>query len=161
LQKADSLISNSTSSNQFGVQSVYVALYQNKKTELLAAFNLADINTNDLFISFLTKNFAGKKTSNNVYECKQADYTFYTYINAGLVVFSGDAVFLQDAIKNNKNSLANNKIFNQTYQTENEESDVNVFIHLPVFYDKGWTNFFASTVKNKDLYGKEKEAWLS
>ena len=53
LQKADSLISNSTSSNQFGVQSVYVALYQSKKTELLAAFNLADISTNDLFVSFL------------------------------------------------------------------------------------------------------------
>jgi len=161
LQKADSLISNSTNSSQFGVQSVYVALYQDKKTELLAAFNLADISTNDLFISFLTKNFSAKKTSNNLYECKQTDYTFYTYVNAGLVVFSGNPDFLQDAIKNNKTSLAQNKIFTETYQTENEESDVNVFIHLPNFYDKGWTNFFASSIKNKNVYGATKEAWLS
>jgi len=146
LQKADSLISNSTSSSQFGVQSVFVALYQNKNTDLLAAFNLADINTNDLFIAFLTKNFAAKKIENNLYECKQTNYTFYAYINAGLVVFSGNSAFLQSAVKNNKTSLANNKIFNQTYQTEDEESDINVFIHLPDFYNKGWANFFASSV---------------
>ncbi|HXU26458.1 MAG TPA: hypothetical protein VN698_04440 [Bacteroidia bacterium] len=161
LQKADSLISNSTSSNQFGVQSVFVALYQGKKTELLAAFNLADINTNDLFVSFLTKNFAAKKTGNNVYECHQADYTFYTYANAGLVVFSGNSVFLQDAVKNNKTSLAQNKIFNETYQTEDKESDINLFIHLPNFYNRAWTNFFASSLKTKDVYGTKKEAWLS
>jgi hypothetical protein len=161
LQKADSLISNSTNSNQFGVQSVYVALYQNKKTELLAAFNLADISTNDLFISFLTKNFSAKKIGNNLYECKQADYTFYTHVNAGLVAFSGNSDFLQDAIKNNKTSLAQNKIFTEIYQTEDKESDLNVFVHLPYFYNKGWTNFFASSIKNKDCYGSTKEAWLS
>ncbi len=161
LQKADSLISNSTSSNQFGVQSVYVALYQSKKTELLAAFNLADISTNDLFVSFLTKNFSAKKTSINLYECKQADYTFYTYINAGLVVFSNNSGFLQEAVKNNKTSLAQNKIFTETYQTEDKESDINLFIHLPHFYNRAWTNFLASSVKSKDVYGTRKEAWLS
>jgi hypothetical protein len=161
LQKADSLISNSTGSNQFGVQSVFVALYQDKNTELLAAFNLADVSTNDLFISFLTKNFGAKKTSNNLYECKQVDYIFYTYVNAGLVMFSGNADFLQNAIKNNKNSLAQNKFFTETYQTEDKESDVNIFIHLPHFYNKGWTNFFASSIKNKALYGTKNGAWLS
>ena len=161
LQKADSLISNSTTSNQFGVQSVYMALYQSKKTELLAAFNLADISTSDLFVSFLSKNFAAKKTGNNVYECKQVDYTFYTYVNAGLIVFSNNAVFLQDAIKNNKTSLAQNKIFTEIYQTEDKESDINLFIHLPNFYNQAWTNFFASSIKNKDVYGTKKEAWLS
>lgn len=161
LQKADSLISNSTNSNQFGVQSVYVALYQNKKTELLAAFNLADISTNDLFVSFLSKNFAAKKINANLYECKQTDYTFYTYVNAGLVVFSGNSAFLQNAVKNNKSSLAQNKIFTETYQTEDKESDINVFIHLPNFYNRAWTNFFASSIKNRDVYGTKKEAWLS
>jgi len=161
LQKADSLISNTTNSSQFGVQSVYVALYQNKKTELLAAFNLADISTNDLFISFLTKNFSAKKLNANVYECKQTNYTFYTYVNAGLVVFSGNSNFLQEAVKNNRTSLAQNKIFTETYKTEDNESDINLFIHLPNFYNRAWTNFFASSLKNKDAYGKTKEAWLS
>lgn len=161
LQKADSLISNSTASNQFGVQSVYVALYQTKKTELLAAFNLADISTNDLFVSFLEKNFAAKKLNANVYECRQPDYIFYTYVNAGLIVFSGDVTFLQNAIKNNKTSLAQNKIFTETYQTEDKESDINLFIHLPNFYNRAWANFFASSLKSKNAYGKAHEAWLS
>jgi hypothetical protein len=161
LQKADSLISNSTSSNQFGVQSVFVALYKSKNTELLAAFNLADINTNDLFISFLEKNFSAKKTGANLYECKNVDYTFYISVNAGLVVLSGDAAFLQEAIKNTKNPLSKNKIFTEAYQTEDKESDVNLFIHLPYFYNESWGNFFTSSIKSKTIYGSKNETWLS
>ncbi|MEO8759876.1 MAG: hypothetical protein ABI388_02400 [Bacteroidia bacterium] len=161
LQKADSLISNSTASSQFGVQSVFVALYQTKNTQILAAFNLADINTNDLFISFLEKNFSAKKTSNNLYECKNADYTFYISVNAGLVMLSGDITFLQDGIKNTRNQLSKNKLFTEAYQTEDKESDVNLFIHLPFFYTESWHNFFATSLKNKSRYGSQKEAWVS
>ena len=161
LQRADSLISNTAGSQQFGVQSVFVTLYQNKKTELLAAFNLADISTNDLFISFLEKNFSAKKTGNNLYECKNTDYTFYISVNAGLVVLSNDAIFLQEAIKNNKNPLSKNKLFTEAYQTEDKESDVNMFIHLPCFYDESWNNFFTFSIKSKTIYGSKNEAWLS
>ena len=161
LQKADSLISNSTNSNQFGVQSVFVALYQNKKTDLLAAFNLTDINTNDLFISFLEKNFSAKKTSANFYECKQPNYTFYVSVNAGLVVLSGDVNFLQSAVKSNKNPLSKNKIFTEAYQSEDNESDVNVFVHLPNFYQNGWDNFLANPKQNGSTDNRYNEAWLS
>lgn len=164
LQKADSLISNSNASSAFGVRSVYVALYQNKKLPLLAAFNLADINTNDLFISFLEKNFAAKKAeakSKFIYECKQPDYTFYVYVNAGLVMLSGDVTFLQNAIKNNKNNLAQNKLFIEAYQTSDKESDANMFVHLPCFYNVGWNNFFVETSMNRNSYGAKNEAWVS
>jgi len=161
LQKADSLISNATSSSQFGVQSVFVALYQAEHPNLLTAFNLADINTNDLFISFLVKNFSAKKTSNNLYECKNADYTFYVSVNAGLVVLSNDAGFLQEATKNTKTTLSKNKFFTEAYQTEDKESDLNLFIHLPYFYTESWNDFFTSTIKNKAVYGSKNEAWLS
>jgi hypothetical protein len=164
LQKADSLISNSNASNAFGVQAVYVALYKNKKSPLLAAFNLADINTNDLFIAFLEKSYAAKKQGDKnsfVYECKQPDYTFYVYANAGLVVFSGDATFLQNAIQSNKNTLAQNKLFTEAFQTSDKESDVNMFVHLPCFYNAGWDNFFKETLVNKNRYGAKKEAWVS
>jgi len=160
LQKADSLISNTASSQQFGVQSVFVALYQTKNT-LLVAFNLADINTNDLFVSFLEKNFSAKKTNNNLYECKNADYTFYMSVNSGLVMLSNDIAFLQEALKNNKNPLSKNKIFTEAYQTEDKESDLNVFIHLPYFYTESWNNFFTNSIKNKTIYGSKNEAWLS
>ncbi|HEX7412524.1 MAG TPA: hypothetical protein VF411_00670, partial [Bacteroidia bacterium] len=164
LQKADSLISNSNASSAFGVQSVYVALYQNNESPLLAAFNLADINTNDLFISFLQKSFAAKKaeTKNKfIYECKQPDYTFYVYVNAGLVVLSGDVTFLQNVVKNNKNNLAQNKLFTEAYQTSDKESDANMFVHLPCFYNTGWDNFFAGISINKNSYGTKNEAWVS
>ncbi len=169
LQRADSLISNSNASNTFGVQAVYVALYQNKgyplgQSPLLAAFNLADINTNDLFISFLAKSFAAKKLdgkNNFIYECKQPDYTFYVYVNAGLVMLSDDVNFLQNAIQNNKNCLAQNKLFIEAYQTSDKESDVNMFVHLPCFYNTGWNNFFTETAINKNTYGARHEAWVS
>lgn len=162
LQKADSLISNSTASNAFGVQGVYVALYKNKQWPLLAAFNLADINTNDLFVSFLEKSFAAKKQdgkNNFIYECKQPDYTFYVYVNGGLVVLSGDVVFLQNAIQSTKNSLAQNRLFTEAHQASDKESDVNMFVHLPCFYDRGWDNFFTETTISKNSYGAKQEAW--
>lgn len=164
LQKADSLISNSNASNAFGVQHVYVALYKNKQSPLLAAFNLADINTNDLFIAFLEKSFGAKKYEGNtpfIYECKQPDYTLYVYVNAGLVVFSGDATFLQNAIQSNKTTLAQNKLFTEAYQTSDKESDVNMFLHLPCFYNAGWDNFFKETTISKNNYGAKHEAWVS
>jgi hypothetical protein len=164
LQKADSLINNSTASSAFGVQAVYVALYKNKKSPLLAAFNLADINTNDLFISFLEKSFSAKKQdakNNAIFECKQPDYTFYVYVNAGLVVLSGDIIFLKNAIQSNKNSLAQNKLFTEAFQTSDKESDVNMFVHLPCFYNTGWNIFFTETTINKQSYGVKKEAWVS
>ncbi|MHB8260017.1 MAG: hypothetical protein ACYDCN_05235 [Bacteroidia bacterium] len=164
LQKVDSLISNSNNSSAFGVQSVYVALYQNKTSPLLAAFNLADINTNDLFVSFLQKSFAAKKHNGNnqfIYECKQPDYTFYVYVNAGLVVISGDVIFLQDAIKNTKKNLAQNRLFTEAYQTSDKESDANMFVHLPYFYHTGWDNFFRQTSISKNTYGAKNESWVS
>jgi hypothetical protein len=164
LQKADSLISNSSSISSFGVQSVFVALYQNKKAPLLAAFNLADINTNDLFISFLEKSFAAKKTNDKstpVYECKQTDYTFYVYVKAGLVVLSGNIELLQEAIKNNKTSLAQNKAFTESYHASDKGSDLNVFIHLPFFYTHAWSTFFSEPLSNKNIYGINYEAWIS
>jgi hypothetical protein len=164
LQKADSLISNSTTSSTFGVQAVYVALYQNKKSPFLAAFNLADISTNDLFISFLEKIFYAKKQNgkdNFIYECKQPDYTFYVYVNVGLVVLSGDINFLQNAIQNNKNNLAQNKLFTEVHQTSDKESDVNVFVHLPCFYNTAWDSFFTETTINKNNYGAKNETWVS
>ncbi len=161
LQKADSLISNSTSSSQFGVQSVFLALYQNKRTEMLAAFNLADINTNDLFVSFLEKSFSAKKINTDFYECKQSNYTFYMYVNSGLVVISGDEDLLKEALKNPKNTLIQNKMFTEAYQTKDKESDVNVFIHFPSFCNQAWQNFFASAGKAKTGYGSKNEAWLS
>ena len=164
LQKAHSLISNFNASNTFGVQSVYVALYKNSKSPLLAAFNLADINTNDLFIAFLEKSYAAKKEdgkSSFIYECKQPDYTFYVYVNIGLVVFSGDITFLQNAIQSNKNNLAQNKLFTEAFQTSDKESDINIFVHLPYFYNTGWNNFFTETTISENTYGANKEAWVS
>lgn len=164
LQKTDSLISNSATSNVFGVQNVYVALYQNKKSPLLVAFNLADINTNDLFISFLEKNFFAKKQEGKTsftYACKRPDYTFYVYVNGGLVVLSGDITFLQHAIQNNTSSLAQNKLFAEAHQTSDKESDLNMFVHLPCFYNSGWDNFFIEKTLSKNMYGAKHEAWVS
>ncbi len=159
LQKTDSLISVAANGNQFNIQSVFVALYEVKQTELLLAFNVADINTNEQFISFIEKNFSAKKAG-NIYTCKNQDYTFYISVNAGLVMLSVDMNFLQNILKNNIDVLAQNKYFTQAYQTKDKESDVNLFIHLPEFYHKGWNNFFKPKEENKN-YGSEKEAWVS
>ena len=164
LQKADSLISNTASSNPFGVQSVFVAFYQNKKAPLLAAFNLADINTNDLFISFLEKNFSAKKTSDKnscIYACRQDTYTFYIYANAGLVMLSSDSGFLLEAVKNTKSSLIQNKSFNVSYQKADKESDVNMFVHLPELYNRSWNILFNATLPDKKNYGALHETWVS
>lgn len=156
----DSVYTQSHQTAYFATQNTYIALYKQKKTIPLVAFNLLDINTSDFFLSFLKQHFSAKKNQEQIYNCLYKERVFYAYVRDGLVALCSDLTFLQEALKNTNTALSKNTLFMQEYNNEGKENDFSVFLHFPYFYKQAWDSFFVSDLKKHFSYGSQKESWI-